>query len=383
MTEPNSDEIPAAQSLSQLSQLVRQQTGEALGKFSHILQQVADGVLLTTTTGAIEYANPAFEHIAGYGRDELVGRIPEWLAPSTQNAAMWAALRTGEPFRSTCATSAKNGQHFHLQYTVNPIRNEAGDLAQLIIVCKDISSQVRAEEERRQLEQSLMQAERMAAVGTVAAGIVHNLRGYLQSIVAYGELLRMEHPDLSELDHILDSSQQMNQLIEDILDKSRQRKTRETIDINVLLQRELDFLQANPVFKHEVEKDVRLGEDLPPIQGVYSDLSQVFGNLLRNAVDAMHQRPVQRLSLSSHREASYAVVEVSDSGCGISEEHRARLFDPFFTTKSADAARGEPIGTGLGLFTVSRLLESMNATLELQSTVDVRTTFRISLPLAG
>ena len=238
-----------------------------------------------------------------------------------------------------------------------------------------------AEEERQQFQRNLIQSERMATVGTVAAGIVHNLRGPLTSILGYGKLLQRKHPDSPDPEQIVSSAQQMSQMIEDILAKSQQKRNPEPTDLNTLLQGELDFLQANPVFKHEIEKDIRLTEDLPSIEGVYTDLSQAFGNLLRNAVDAMHQRDTKRLSVVTSFTEKHIIVEVTDIGCGIPEANIPRLFEPFFTTKPFEGEESEPKGTGLGLYMVQRLLEPYGADIEVESTVDVGTTFRVKIPL--
>jgi signal transduction histidine kinase len=241
----------------------------------------------------------------------------------------------------------------------------------------EMNQRQQGEEERRQLERSLIQSERMATIGTAAAGIVHNLKGPLQFIMGWGEILQARHAGLTEIDEILSAVGQMNQMIEDILAKSRQNKATEPLDLNALLGRELDFLQADEVFKHAIEKDIRLAADLPPIESVYSDLSQVFGNLLRNAVDAMHGRKTKRLSVSTTFDAEYITVAVTDTGCGIPESIIAQIFDPFFTTKSSEEMSSGSAGMGLGLYTVKLFLEPHRGTVEIESTVEVGTTFRV------
>ena len=264
----------------------------------------------------------------------------------------------------------------------NPVVGRSGKVDRVYGTAIDITERQRAEEKRQQLEQILIQSERMATVGTVAAGIVHNLRGPLTGIQGYGELLQERHPDSSDLEQIIFFAQQMDRMTENILAKSQQKKAPESVDLNVLLTRELDFLEANSLFKHEVEKDVRLAEDLPVLECVYTDFSQVFGNLLRNAVDAMYQRETKRLSIVTGSTVTHIIVEVTDTGCGIPEANIPHLFDPFFTTKPSDGEKGEPGGTGLGLFTVQRLLgEPYGAEIEVESTVDVGTTFRVKIPL--
>ena len=172
----------------------------------------------------------------------------------------------------------------------------------------------------------------------------------------------------------------MQEMIEDVLNKSRQTKKPEEVDLNALLQREMDFLQADMVFKYQVVPLLELAADLPRVSCVYTDFSQVFGNLLRNAVDAMYDRPEKKLTVSTVFDDEEIVVAIEDTGCGINEEDIPHLFDPFFTTKFGDGNDEKPVGTGLGLYTVQQILEPYDASLEMESTVEVGTTFRVRIP---
>ncbi len=137
--------------------------------------------------------------------------------------------------------------------------------------------------------------------------------------------------------------------------------------MNDLLQRELDFLQADRTFKHKVEQDIRLAPDVPAVECVYSDLSQAVGNLLRNAVQAMRDREPKKLSVVTAVETGFVVIEVTDTGCGIAESDMSKLFQPFFTARKS-LGDGEE-GTGLGLYTVQQLLKPYDAEIEVDSEV--------------
>ncbi len=233
---------------------------------------------------------------------------------------------------------------------------------------------------RRQLERSLIQAERMATVGTVAAGIVHNLKNSLMGILGHAELLEVRHPGIAGPDEIRRSANQMNEMIEDILTKCRTKRKREAIDLNQLLRHELDFQEADPVFKYEVEKVLEFDDGLGPVNAVYTDLSQVFGNLLRNAVDAMHASESKRLTVATRSTEDGVEVAISDTGCGIPDSVLPQVFDPFFTTKDGDGNGRGPAGTGIGLYTVYRIAEQYEAEVRIESEVGVGTTMVIRLP---
>jgi signal transduction histidine kinase len=206
------------------------------------------------------------------------------------------------------------------------------------------------------------------------------LRNSLTGILNYAELLEMDHPELKDVEWILRSAHQMNDMIEDILAKSRQRKSPERVDLNVLLKRELDFLEADRVFKHQVEKDIRLAENLPLIACVYTDFSQALGNLLRNAVEAMYGRRGKRLTVVTEHGSGGITIEIADTGEGISEEALPHLFEPFFTTKATDSEVEGPVGTGLGLYTLKQLLDPYGVEVEVESEGEVGTTFRLRIP---
>ena len=208
---------------------------------------------------------------------------------------------------------------------------------------------VRLIEEMRQLSAQMVQSERMASVGILAAGIVHNLRNPLMTVMGFGELIQQMHPDIHGIDEIVASSHRMSEMIEDILTKSRQRKTPEEVDFNLLINRELDFMNSDATFKHKVEKIIELADELPLFECVYTDFSQTVGNLMRNALDAMHDRDESTLTVRSLLQDAHIVIEVGD--------------------------------TGLGLYMIARLMEPYEAKITFDSQVDVGTTFRLEIPL--
>ena len=102
---------------------------------------------------------------------------------------------------------------------------------------------------------------------------------------------------------------------------------------------------------------------------------------MRNALDAMHDRDERTLTVRSLLQDDHIVIEVGDTGCGIPAENRSSLFEPFFTTKATEAEGNEPVGTGLGLYMIARLMEPYEAKITFDSQVDVGTTFRLQIPL--
>lgn len=260
------------------------------------------------------------------------------------------------------------------------------EVAELAVLARALNQALErlenAQSERRQFDRHLIQTERLAAVGVAASGIVHNLKNPLSVILGFGEILKLKHPEIAEAGYIVEASEKMSQMIEEVLAKGRRHHATEAVDLNTLLRRELDFLQADLVFKHQVQKELLFADQLPQVNCVYTDLSQVFANLLQNAVDAMRQQEQKRLRVRTAASDTHLEVAISDTGCGIPDEVRTRLFEPFFSTKRSGSGAAGTSGTGLGLYTARQLLQTYQATIEVDSEVGRGTTFTVRIPLS-
>jgi PAS domain S-box-containing protein len=352
---------------------------ESEERFRRLSDSAFEGIFIHQGLEVID-ANDVFARILGYKKaDDIIG-LNGWKFVGRKNRrTVLEFIRKGDerPFEITI--NNKDGVEIHVELIGRSVPYDGQVIG--VVAIRDIRNRIAAEETRRQLERQLVQSERMASVGTVAAGIVHNLKNPLTGIMGFAQLLKLRQPDSDEADRIVNSAQQMNEMIENILSKSRQKKTPEPVDINQLLQRELDFLQADRFFKQEVALDIHLEPSLPKITGVYTDLSQVFGNLLRNAAEAMYDQEEKKMTVSTATlKGEGVLVEIGDTGYGIPEENLSELFVPFFTTKEGDGET-EPKGTGLGLYMVQQILNSYGAKIDIESTVGKGTTFQVMIPI--
>jgi|GEM_PF-1324164 len=352
-----------------------------------ILNTAGEGIFGLDADGHLTFTNPAAADMLDWPAKELVSRshckfchAPDGVARQEGGCGcpIMASCQQGvEQRRSDEVFWKRDGTSFLVDYVATPIR-ETDSPGGAVVVFRDVTEERRAQDERRSLERGLIQSERMASVGIVTAGIVHNLRNPLSVVLGHSELMQSEHPEVTDVGQIFSAAQQMAQMIEDVLAKSRQKQAREAVNVNDLMQRELDFLRADRTFKYQVEQDIRLAPDVPAIECVYSDLSQVVGNLLRNAVEAMRDREPKKLSVVTSTETGFVVIGVTDTGCGIAESDLPKLFQPFFTARKSSGDGEE--GTGLGLYTVQQLIEPYDAEIEVDSEVDVGTTFRVKIP---
>jgi signal transduction histidine kinase/CheY-like chemotaxis protein len=258
----------------------------------------------------------------------------------------------------------------------------------------------RAEAERRELHAKLALADRMVSVGTLAAGVAHELNNPLAYVNANVSYLAEQVAHLASL---LPASARGDAEVEDVLAQlvEASRDAKDGVDRMRVIVRDLRTLSRaddasvgpvdlGPVLDscvnvawNELKHRARLVKDvphLPCVRGNAGRLGQIFLNLLVNAVQAMPEGPggeneirVSARPLGGDR----VVIEVADTGCGIPPENLARIFDPFFTTKAPG------VGTGLGLSIVHGIVTSMQGEIAVESTVGLGTTFRVVLPVAS
>jgi two-component system, cell cycle sensor histidine kinase and response regulator CckA len=237
--------------------------------------------------------------------------------------------------------------------------------------------------ERTRMQERLLLSDRMASLGTLAAGVAHEINNPLAVVIGNVDYVReaLTHrpsppgddtePALSEA---LDAAHRVGRIVRDMKTLSRSDSDAlAATDLNQVLDKSLQMVQGH--LKHRAQIVRNLGS-IPPVLGNESRLVQVFVNLLINAAQALPEGKAQenRIEVATAVAADGGVVAtVRDTGCGIPAAMRDRIFDPFFTTKPVG------VGTGLGLAIVHNLVQAMNGRIELSSIEDVGTTFTIHL----
>ncbi len=229
--------------------------------------------------------------------------------------------------------------------------------------------------------EQLTQRERAAFIGIHAAEIVHNLNNPISILSGNLAALAQLYPGEKNITRAQNAIERINGTIKSILDANRvngdQAKT--SVDLNEVLLSELKLLEIDEFFKYKIKLEQNLNS-IPVVRGDSSHFKQAFGNLIKNSVESMYDRKEKILRISTHQDGDFVFVEIEDSGCGISPDHLEKIYDPFFTTKPAVSKSGEPIGTGLGLTSVKRMLESYGAEIQIHSKLEVGTKFKIRLP---
>jgi signal transduction histidine kinase len=246
-------------------------------------------------------------------------------------------------------------------------------------IFNDIRDKLAQEQQMRQMLSQIAQAEKMASLGQLAAGVAHEINNPLTGVLLYASLVSeaidQDNPLKEDVNCIIEDAQRCKDIVKGLLTYSRQTSpTKETLELNDLVTQSLGFIRDQKLFMQvHVVRD--LSDEMMPIYGDRNQLSQVIINLVMNAIDAMER--VGTLTLRTYRSPKEAMVclEISDTGCGISKENLPKIFDPFFTTKEPGK------GTGLGLSTVYGIVESNGGMVRVKETSENGTTFIVELPI--
>jgi len=231
----------------------------------------------------------------------------------------------------------------------------------------------------QEIQSHLVQSEKLASIGELAAGIAHEINNPLAGIVMFSSMV-LNHKDLSPALHedvqvVLDEAQRCADIVRRLLEFSRPAAPhKEFCSIRHLLEHTLALVVYQPSFHNiRIVRDFRQA-DTPQILLDPNQVQQVFMNLLINAGQAM--RGEGTLELAVDRDGDWLLVRARDTGCGIPPEHIKKIFDPFFTTKGT-------LGTGLGLSVSYGIIHSHGGTIQVESTVGEGTVFTVRLPLEG
>ncbi|MCB9134615.1 MAG: PAS domain-containing protein [Anaerolineales bacterium] len=253
-----------------------------------------------------------------------------------------------------------------------PVFDESNRVSQVILAEEDIT-------EKRQLEYKLIQSEKLAAVGQLAAGIAHEINNPLTAVIANVQLIQRglspEHEMQDSLELIGMAGERAAQVVRNLLDLTRKEKyTFVPTDINLTIQKALDLLQ-HELIAHNITLHYEPNTELPELLASPEHLEGVWINLLSNAFDAVDHTGQGAITITSFRKNNHIQVIITDNGHGIPAERIARLFDPFYTTK----ATGH--GTGLGLTISQRIVKQHGGHIQVDSKTDQGTQFMVFLPI--
>jgi PAS domain S-box-containing protein len=355
-----------------------------------VFEHAPIGILHFDARGVITACNDAFVGILGSSRQVLVGLDMRTL-PDPQMAAAVRRVLGGE--RAGYAgdyRSATSGKVTAVRVDFAPIRAPDGGVSGGVGLVTDVTEARRAEEALRRSEAALAQADRMASLGTLAAGVAHEINTPLSYVatsmeLALGQVQAMRgdpagaagHLELlaSLLANAQEGTERVRTLVQDLKTFSRADDPRQgRVDVEEVLEGALGLVGNELRHRARVVRDYG---GVPAVRGAASRLSQVFVNLLVNAAQALPDgghAGGQEVRVRTRREGARVRVEVSDTGSGIPPEQLGRIFEPFWTTKPAG------VGTGLGLAICHGIVSALGGSIHVESEPGRGTTFRVLLP---
>jgi len=232
--------------------------------------------------------------------------------------------------------------------------------------------------ELQRVQDQLIRAGKMAALGELAAGVAHEINNPLTGVLTFSSLMLKKidetHPWKKDLENIVQQTTRCRNIVRGLLDFARQRKPdKKESDVHTLINNTLTLLEKQAPFQNiQIVKD--FNPNIPKLLIDADQIQQVFMNILLNAADAMGGN-AGVLTIKTALRDGKAEISFTDTGCGIPQEHLSKLFDPFFTTKQTGK------GTGLGLAISYGIIQSHNGEIEVESEVGKGSTFRIKLPI--
>ncbi|HAA05432.1 MAG TPA: hypothetical protein DCE18_18985, partial [Syntrophobacteraceae bacterium] len=352
----------------------------------NIIRSSVDGIVVVDTQGNVLMFNEGAENILGYRAEDVIGHpeaFRQFYNPELAREIMqrMRSDQYGPPgkLNTTRVTFVRqDGEEVPVNFSAAIITEGERELGSVGIF-SDMREQLRIRRELEQARIQLMQSEKIASLGRLAAGVAHEINNPLAGILIYADMLMKELGDQpqwsQDLQEIIDQTLRCKQIVTRLLEFSRQPLgQRVAFNSNDLLDRCVALLSHQPLF-HDVEILLDLQSDLPDIVGDPGQIQQVFTNIIINAANAMEARGRLTISSRFNPEESEIVLGFADTGPGVPAEILDKIFEPFFTTKRP----GE--GTGLGLSVVYGIVQQHGGDIRIANSPVGGAVFTVILPL--
>jgi len=373
---------------------------ESERKYRSLINTIRDGIMTADLEENILYANRAICEMLGYSQDELIGKNIRQMVPERDfdNIIRETQKRIrNESSRYEITMIRKGGERLDIRVSATPYLDDSGIVTNAVGVFSDITELKRAEKEKQELKEKLINAQKMESLGVLAGGVAHDLNNILGPLVAYPELIRMDLPSdspiISKLARIEKSAQRAAEVVQDLLTLARRgRYEMLPMDINELIDSYLksaDFLDLLTGYP-KIKVRPSLDHSIPRIHGSQTHLYKVIMNLTINAIDAMPEggemliksecREVDRLinGFMHIEHGKYDIITITDTGIGIEQTDIKRIFEPFYSKKRL----ARKSGSGLGLSIVYGVVKDHNGYIDVVSEVNEGSSFFIYLPAA-
>jgi PAS domain S-box-containing protein len=352
----------------------------------NIIKSSVDGIVVVDPKGVPIIFNEGAERILGYKAGEIIGNSENFrrFYPPQVAAEMMRRMRSDEygppdKLNTTRITFInKSGEEVPVNFSATIIRERGREVGSVGIF-SDLREILKVHQELEATHHQLVQAEKIASLGRMAAGVAHEINNPLAGILIYAELmardLALDSPLRENIEIIINQTMRCQQIVNRLLDFSRQSLGQKRLfNLNEVIRSCVDLIRHQAFF-HNIKIIQRLDPGLPQIVGDPGQLQQVFTNLLLNAADAMGGSGMITITSRPTWNEDGVVLRFTDTGAGIPPEIRDKIFEPFFTTKPPGQ------GTGLGLSIVYGVIQRHGGSIKADNAPGGGTTFTVTLPL--
>lgn len=345
-----------------------------------LVDSFPDLILVVDSNARYTFVSPKVKEVLGYELSETPamefgGRTHPEDLPAFQS--LYSDIVAGrQTFGSVEArVRHKLGDWRRIRFNLSPLANETGKVEGVVMSGRDVT-------ELKRLEEQLIQAEKLAAMGQMLAGVAHELNNPLTAILGVTELLRerknIEDATQRQLELTHRQARRAARIVQNLLEFSRPASPqKKPVDLNSIIDRTLQ-LHEHALRRNNIEVDFRAQPDFPAVVGDANQLIQVFLNLVTNAEQAIREvRDSGRIQIRMAQSGGRIAVTFQDDGVGLKQESIPRLFDPFYTTKRPGG------GTGLGLSICLSIVREHGGTIEAEPLPAGGSAFTVYLPAAG
>lgn len=346
---------------------------------SYTLDSLEGGVITISRDGVVTSFNSVAENMLGFTSEEAVGESYRQIIPGAGDARqivemIQAALSQGQTFSSEEAVIAtRSRERIPVGMTISQLRDENGTSLGVVLIFKNLA-------EIKRMRDQILRTEQMAALGYLSAGLAHELRNPLGSLLGMAELIQDDlepgHPHHAYTQMFMEQIERLNNLVEDLLCFAQPPISKlERCSLNHLLMESALFARYDFQDK-EIEVVTSYAPDLPAVMADGERLSRAVLNIIRNAYQAVPNGGTITLATGTRERGGElrAYASVTNSGSYVDPDVRRKLFTPFFTLKKD--------GTGLGLSIAHQIVKGHSGYIEVDSDPEEGTTFTIDMPTA-
>ena len=359
---------------------------EANDFLMNLIESSVDGIIVTDMKGDILIFNKGAEDLLGYKSEEVVGKmnirsiyqlgVAKEVMEKLRNPDFGGV---GKLTSFPIFHRRKDGEMIEGDLSASLIYNEKGNEIASVGIFKDLRERLKMERELREIQQALLQSEKLAAMGRLTSQIAHELNNPIYGIMNTLELLKTEIPPENKRRRILELSlseiQRLSEMLRNMLSFSKpEEEKRRPVKIDELIEGIL-LVMEKQMKESNIQVEASFDSDIPEVMASTNQMRQVMLNILKNAKEAMPKGGT--LTVRTAREGNKILITTQDTGIGIPEEIRDKIFEAFFTTKQ------KVKGVGLGLSVCYGIIKDHGGEIKVESEEGKGTTFTISLPIGS